>query len=698
MIATPNPDGALPDPIRSLLNTFTEGVLLTDARKQIVFANERFCSVAAIASPAELLGRSIESLSIECAAENSEWPWDQAIRLDRSVSGRVLLRRGETGREEVLHFDITCKPLIGNEMVIMFDEVIATAKLSEAENASLHNLPPEIRKLRNAVLELTDVLHRGSVTDAEETLDCLSRIHRSGTQVLEKINDVLDLSKIESGHTQVRSIPVKIDAVIRDVVQMHQGGALDKAIALDLQFCTDLPTMMHCDPQFLGQIISRLLHNAIRFTEHGSVTVRAECVSLSSQHCEVGATPTPHRLLIHIDDTGIGMTDEQQEELFKAFAQTDTSPIGRLDATGLGVLICRRLVQAINGTLTVKSALGQGSTFTINLPVDCADLVDWTSCDVLSGRAHQSEQETPASEIQELPPKPVLVVDDGEANRRLIELVLTRAGANVVCAENGQEAIELITERSFSLVFMDMQMPVLDGMSATRQLRQSGCTLPIVALTGNAKESDRERCLDAGCDDFLSKPVNLDRLLECCQHHLSASNVVQLKKEREPLMVGCGEPTAFQAMANQTAGHAQHALRSDFAANDRPAREDAVDFVDRLEQSLEGVQATLAQASPIECTLPLDDEEYLAIVLDFVQRLDVRLMGMLSMLQRKAFDELEDEAHWLKGAGGTVGFAELTEPSRSLMIAARQQNVPRCQEALNGILSIRQRMALPRSK
>lgn len=826
MVSALNPEGAIPENVRSFMDTFAEGLVIIDDRERILIANKQLCNALGQTSD-ELFGKPIGSLHFEIGDDKTEWPWFEAMREEKLISERILrLRRNDGEKESIATFTVTCNPFPGQGLMATFDDIteieenkarlavaLGVAKdASEAKSAFLANMSHEIRTPLNAVLGFTDVLRRGLVTDSGEAVGHLNMIHRSGAHLLELINDILDLSKIEAGRMQCESIATEIDEVILDAVSVQNGRAQEKNIELNVEFLTDLPVRVHCDPTRLRQIITNLLGNAIKFTEQGAVTVRTECLALTPETSAQVTGDVDNCLRIHVDDTGIGMTPQQQAKIFDSFVQADSSTTRKFGGTGLGLSISRHLAEAMGGMLTVSSSAGRGSTFTVTLPVSESDALDWTSREIITDRANRREHRGESTQLKTLPPKPVLVVDDGEANRRLIELVLTRAGAIVSCAENGQEAIDMIDSGHFQLILMDMQMPVLDGMTATRQLRSAGCRLPIVALTGNAMKGDREKCIQAGCDDFLSKPVNLDSLLECCQTYLGHEENGTESTTSNHHTAKDSADTESPAIENLFSKGAESQLANDAAAapihttipiDDDELREVVVHFIDRMDARLSGMEDAVRQAdfdtlqneahwlkgsggtvgfneltdpaiqlenaakigdtelalqileeiqsirarivspvaagdsnsspsepvpptrsdstrspraettdpgmhsassetsekedTPIECTLPLDDEDYLEIVIDFIKRLDVRLLGMLSMVQTKSFEELENEAHWLKGAGGTVGFPALTAPSAALMLAARDGQVGRCQESLRDILQIRQRLVIPRT-
>ena len=789
-----DPDGAMPRKTREVLNTFTEGLLLIDARDRILFANDRLANLIGM-KPVEMMGKTTSDLPwIIPDYERAILPWNEAKQRDEFVSDRILhFRHGE----RMLTLQVNSTPITGKGVMATFDDITlieenkeklavalgAAKDASEAKSAFLANMSHEIRTPLNAVLGFTDVLRRGLVSDSDEALDHLNMIHRSGAHLLELINDILDLSKIEANRMQVESIDTEVVSIVLDVADVLRVRATDKEIGLVTRFKSDIPATIQADPTRLRQVITNLVGNAIKFTEDGEVSVVVELSDDSSI------------LQIHVQDSGIGMTPEQQSKIFESFVQADSTTTRKFGGTGLGLSISRRLTEAMGGELTVESEPNVGSVFTVSLRVLESDLENTLTPQEIEETASQRAGANADGTIRRLPAKPVLVVDDGDANRRLIKLVLGRAGAQVSTAENGLEAIEAIKQNEFALVFMDMQMPVLDGYSATKQLRDEGFTIPIVALTGNAMKGDREKCIEMGCDDFLSKPVNLDDLLDCSLRHLGQTEAGDSDAESETVV---GVPISFQAHAEPDTkpsnNESESFIHSTLPMDDEEFRDVVSDFIGRLDDRLNQIEtafsegdldmvqteahwlkgsggtvgfaqlgdtaATLEAAAkdgeteladaillqirdiqsrlvdpviqgdsestseesetadcdesnekdeskpefastevasegPIHSTLPLDDEEFCAIVRGFVERLDERLVGMKELLDAEQYEPLGNEAHWLKGAGGTVGYSEFMPPAVRLLNAARTENKPDCAEALAEINDVRSRLVVP---
>jgi len=340
--------------------------------------------------------------------------------------------------------------------------------------------------------------------------EALDPIKRNSQHLLEIINDLLDLSKIEADQVTMEVLPTSPAELVDAVLQLLQAKADGKGIRLSASYETAIPTQIRTDPTRLRQILLNLVANAIKFTEVGGVNVVVRFVE--------DATP---RLEFDITDTGIGIASEDQERLFQAFGQADASTTRRFGGTGLGLIISKRLAAKMGGDIQlVRSSPGKGSTFRFTLPTGELDHVET----VIPKQAPKPTMPTPI-ESSTTPSKPplsgfhLLLAEDGPDNQKIITYFLKKAGAEVTLAENGELAVEaaLRAEKEgtpFNAILMDMQMPVMDGYQAAQKLRSAHYKGKIIALTANAMSEDRDRCLDAGCDDFASKPVNRAELIE----------------------------------------------------------------------------------------------------------------------------------------------------------------------------------------
>ncbi|MGE5611818.1 MAG: CHASE4 domain-containing protein [Bacillota bacterium] len=389
------------------------------------------------------------------------------------------------------------------------------AEAAQAANRSksefLANMSHEIRTPMTAILGYTDLLMAEMRAD-DKNLQHLAVIKRNGHHLLEIINDILDLSKIEAGKMTVEQVPCTPRQLVADVLSLMSLRAEVKGLYLNAHFEGPIPQTIQSDPTRIRQILVNLVGNAIKFTEKGGINLRVRLLSDPSSERA--------RLYFEVQDTGIGIDPEQIDRLFQPFEQADASTTRRFGGTGLGLPICRRLARMLGGEIRATGALGQGSTFTLSIDAGpVADLQLQEVGDSLQPPNLSAQTLAPAAK-----PAPavagtrVLLADDGEDNRQLIQYFLASAGYHVVLAENGQVALDkaVVAQQSdqpFAAILMDMQMPVMDGYTAAGKLRAAGFTCPIIALTAHSMFGDRTRCIQAGCSDFITKPIDFERLL-----------------------------------------------------------------------------------------------------------------------------------------------------------------------------------------
>ncbi len=460
--------------------------------------------------------------------------------------------------------------LIGLFMLVVTAQNLAVAELVEQRTRELRsandraeqsnrskseflaNMSHEIRTPMTAILGFADLL-RDSLTQPDQ-VEAVQTIHRNGHFLLGLINDILDLSKIESGRVELESLPCSPAQILADVVSLMRGRAADKQLTLRVESEGPIPRQFSSDPTRLRQILINLVSNAIKFTETGSVRV---VVRTLDRHA---AAP---RLQIAVSDTGIGMSTEQRQRLFQPFTQADASMTRKFGGTGLGLTISKRLVEMLGGTLDVASRLGQGTTFTIAVPIGSPDAVEWCGLPPESVAPAQPVTPAPGRSSVTTPPVAslqhcrVLVAEDVPANQRLISFFLGKAGADVTVVMNGHLAVEhalsaVAADMPFDVILMDMQMPVMDGYSAASHLRQRGYNRPIIALTAHAMSGDRDKCLAAGCSDFATKPINRQALLCKVAEHFQSEHV-----RSDPAQSGCD--TAMDVWASLP--EMQHSIR-----------------------------------------------------------------------------------------------------------------------------------------
>ncbi|MFI5377874.1 MAG: ATP-binding protein [Tepidisphaerales bacterium] len=412
-------------------------------------------------------------------------------------------------------------------------QIIQLATAREAADAAscaksefLANMSHEIRTPMTAILGFADLLPDSDQTPSGRA-DCIQTIRRNGQHLLTIINDTLDLSKIEAGKMMVERIACSPCQVAADVAALLRPRAAERGLSLDVDYAFPIPGTILSDPGRLRQILTNLVGNAVKFTERGGVKI---LLGLDRP------AQAPPCLKFQVVDTGIGIQPDQIARLFQPFTQADSSTTRKFGGTGLGLTISRRLAQLLGGDLTAESTPGAGSRFVLTLPAETpadARMIQNAAQLLPSGRPQESQADLKLKAR-------ILLAEDGPDNQRLIAFHLRRAGAEVIIVENGELAIDHALDAQaagtpFDIILMDMQMPVIDGYQATRTLRQRGYTRPIIALTAHAMTSAREECLVAGCDEYLSKPIDRSAMLMVLAGYLDGSRAESSSPVPQPV-------------------------------------------------------------------------------------------------------------------------------------------------------------------
>ncbi|MDG5468209.1 ATP-binding protein [Deltaproteobacteria bacterium IMCC39524] len=393
------------------------------------------------------------------------------------------------------------------------------AEKEKAEQATasksrfLANMSHEIRTPMIGILGMADLLRQRSLTEQDQKL--VSTIYRSGEALLTILNDLLDFSKIEAGRIELDSVPFDLVRLTEDVTRLMEVSAHDKGLELEVVTSVESSVVMG-DPGRLRQVLLNLIGNAVKFTDSGSVSISLEvCDGPEEGECEC---------LFVVRDTGVGIAEDLRSRIFDSFDQGDSSTTRIYGGTGLGLAITRDLIHLMKGEVEVESKPGEGSVFSVHLPMTLSSHSELLHASLPKSTPAAFSDDNPVIE----PPanlnnkRRILLAEDNPTTQSLISILMQQMGLDLVIVDNGQSAIDYLTDKKVDLILMDCQMPVLDGFKATAQLRRQGVMTPIVALTAYAREEDEELCLEAGMNGFLSKPFRQSELKEVLLRWLGA--------------------------------------------------------------------------------------------------------------------------------------------------------------------------------
>lgn len=414
------------------------------------------------------------------------------------------ITEARNAREEIERHRHHLEALVAERTEDLHKAKEAAEAASIAKTAFLANMSHEIRTPLNAITGMATLIRREGLSEKQNIQ--LEKLEAASEHLLHIINAVLELSKIEAGKLQISRQPFSLRELMRNVVGMVQTQAQEKGLRLLIQIPPSLPDALIGDPTMLRQALLNYAVNAVKFTTRGEVRIRIEREEDGGLDC---------LLRFSVSDTGIGIEPQILPRLFDAFEQADNTLTRTHGGTGLGLAITRKLAELMGGSAGASSFPGRGSTFWLSARFALSE----------PGSLPRTSQTDTGKASGPRPSARILLAEDEPVNREIAELLLNDAGHRVECVENGELALARLQSGEFDLIVMDMQMPVMDGLEATRRIRkQLGRRLPIIALTANAFNEDRERCLSAGMNDFVTKPVSAERLLACIDHWLQVAS------------------------------------------------------------------------------------------------------------------------------------------------------------------------------
>lgn len=414
---------------------------------------------------------------------------------------RELLIRSDL-EKEVAHRKQT-----EQELIVARDQALAA---TQAKDAFLANMSHEIRTPLTAIIGFAEYSLDRTATE-QERLTAFKTIVNSGNHLLSIINDILDFSKIEANSIDLESLVMDPIQLAGEVQSLVMPLANKKGLLVKLDYEFPLPVSIVTDPVRVKQILINLCSNAIKFSEQGNISITL-AYNTENNH-----------MVYRVKDSGIGMTVEQMDHIFDPFKQADSSIARRYGGTGLGLSLSSKLAKLLGGTLIANSEPNVGSEFVLTIDSGSNENIKYINdLDEITEHAVNTTYFNEHTMLE----GDVLLAEDNENNQRLLSLYLTKMGVRVTVAENGEVALQHVQNKYYDLVLMDMQMPVLSGVDTTQQLRDSGYTLPVVALTANATQEDRRQCLEAGCNDFLTKPVTRDKLYQMVAQYVPPNRAI----------------------------------------------------------------------------------------------------------------------------------------------------------------------------
>ena len=608
----------------TILGATTDFVAMCDTNGELTYLNRSVRRILGFSDAESLNGRSIRILFPDISGEtvlneaipeaiaHDSWTGDSVVKTHEDdhlpVSLVILAHRDEDGKVEFL----SASSRDSSDLARVEEERRRVVEAAEAANRAksefLANMSHELRTPLTVILGATDMLQGTNLTPLQ-TAESLASIARSGKHLLGLIDNILDLSKLESDQMTTERVLADPWSILGETIDVFTFQAHQKGLELDASATGRIPRMIRTDPVRYRQILFNLISNAIKFSVAGKVSVEA-------RYLPAGKASSA-KFIVEVRDQGQGITPEQMANIFTPFYQADSSHTRIRGGTGLGLYNSRRLANALGGEIHVVSRPGEGSQFILVLPTDADADIELISPNESSRTADvgiNPEVFRPSVKLRGR----VLLAEDSKDSQRVLRFYLERLGLTIELAENGRNAVDRGMSEPFDLILMDIQMPELDGYSATRLLRRLGFQRPIIALTAHSVEGNAERCLAAGCNDFLNKPVEIQRLSETLQRFLAVDESI--------------EPEPISTTRSQASQGEEQAVRSSFA----------------------------------------EDHAFFAILTEYLAELPFRVKVLRAAAEEGDQASTLKEAHKIRGNGGMYGYPALSEAAGLIEDAASE--------------------------
>ncbi len=512
---------------RNIIDSMNMGMLEININGEIQYANQRFCNMSGYTVDELLTKDATELFFSNYSIGISNSKRKKHLLANRNYEFEVKIKNGDlkwwlVSSAPLYHADGSVKGTVSISLDItkqktmeaeMRDAIKQAEKSAHAKEIFLANMSHEIRTPINAIMGLGKLLSKGSNLDEKQSF-YLSSIRKASENLLVIIDDILDVSKIEAGEVTLEIIDVDINEIIVQVITMLQPKAEEKGLLLISEIDENIATCLMGDPYRINQVLINMVNNAIKFTDKGFIRLRAKLAN-STEDTQV--------IVITVEDTGMGIDEKFIDKIFNNFSQEDETVVRKFGGTGLGMSITRQLMGLMGGTIDVKSKKNIGTTITLTFNMK------------VSSRRVIVKKKASKNDTSNIANANVLLVEDNELNRLLAYTILTQYGAIVTNAENGAVAIDYLRKQKFDIVLMDVQMPVMDGISATRKIRgELNSDVPIIALTANAIKGKKEEYMQAGMNDYLAKPYNEEKMIAIIANLLSKKPTMGVEDDSVP--------------------------------------------------------------------------------------------------------------------------------------------------------------------